>query len=1495
MNSPLRKIVLIAFLFLFVQAYAQTNLVKLKSRTFQPEQNVAAFNYQNLSNKNNEFGGSIFCIIQFNEPVTQQQKQMLANVGIDLFHYIPDNTFTAVIRKNAGVEFLKKQNITSISELSIEDKLSKKLFKNQIPSWAVKQANKVDVIVHFSKGITPVFAKDYFIAHQYQLIEEAWSNYGFVTLRIDQHNINNLATIPFVEYIEPIAPDPKTFNYVMRTNTRANVLNAPVSAGGEGLRGKDVTIGIGDDADPSDHVDLRDRVINRAAGIQQTHGTHVAGIAAGGGLKDPMFQGVAPLATIVGQLFNGIFLNAAAYIADYRMVVTNNSWGNITGECDLTGVYDTYSKLMDDISIQYPYLLNVFAAGNDGPFTCLGYQQQYHTIVSGHQSAKNVLSVGWSEKNQTVSALSSIGPTADGRLKPEITSQGSGLRSTAPSDDYFTDWGTSMAAPTVAGGAALLIEKYRQLNSGADPKSGLVKALLMNGARDIENKAPDYKSGYGYLYLVRSLDMLKNNRHISSMITQGETKNHNILVPAGVSQLKVMIYWHDPAAAIFAQNALVNDLDIELVTPSSSVVLPWILQKDSINATANATRGVDHLNNSEQITIDDPVAGNYNIRVKATGINSGAAQEYFIVYDFVPTGVVLTYPSVNEPLVPGETIVVNWDAWGESANNFTLEYSTDNGINWINISNSIPANARQFEWIVPNISTEHGKMRISRNGTNQSDISQPFLIISQPTLSLSAIQCEDYINVEWNAINSATDYEVMMKQGAEMISIGNTTNTHYIFSGLQADTTYWVSVRARINGKPGRRAVAISRKPNSGNCSGSISDNDLKLDSIISPNTGRQFTSTAITTNSLAIRIKNLDDAPVTGFSVQYSINGSTFITENVSTTIPAQAPYDHTFSGMNFANQGDYNIIAVVKNNTTDNNPINDTLRQTIRHLANAPVTLPYIENFDAAPAFEITDDITGLPSLERWDFINTNNSGRLRSFVNTGIAKNGNRALTLDVSEYTASGNTNYLIGTFNLSNYSNINPSELGLKLSFSYKHHGQNPHPDNRVWIRRNDTDPWIQVFNFDSLNLRPGEWKSIAIHLANTAAAIGPTSSFQVRFGQHGNLSMGDEVSNGGITIDDVKLTSNPYDVELVSIDSPSPNSCGLSNAVPIKIRYIDHRGVSGCIPVKYRVDNGAVISECIISNGTGDYTFAAKANLSSIGSHLIEVWSDHPADTYRSNDTVRMIIRNKPVITVYPYIENFENNSAGWHTEGYKSSWELGTPSSLKIRTAASGTKAWKTTLRGQYNENENSYLYSPCYDISSLSSPYLSFNMALDMEQCNPFVCDKLWMEYSSDGKTWNKLGNYGQGINWYNNKTENVWDSANYTKWHIAGISLLTSSNPIQLRFVLQSDASVTREGVAIDDIQVFDQQISNDPGWMIYPNPVNNILQIVSNHSTGSTVTLSIFDASGRTLFLNNFTATGLLDKNTLNLSRLPAGLYALRISDGINNKVFKIIKQ
>ncbi len=70
----------------------------------------------------------------------------------------------------------------------------------------------------------------------------------------------------------------------------------------------------------------------------------------------------------------------------------------------------------------------------------------------------------------------------------------------------------------------------------------------------------------------------------------------------------------------------------------------------------------------------------------------------------------------------------------------------------------------------------------------------------------------------------------------------------------------------------------------------------------------------------------------------------------------------------------------------------------------------------------------------------------------------------------------------------------------------------------------------------------------------------------------------------------------------------------------------------------------------------------------------------------------------------------------------------------------SNGTKAWVTNLSGNHNNNEFSYLYSPCFDLSSLTQPVLSFSHIFRTEDnCN---CDFHWVEYSTDGSNWNKLG---------------------------------------------------------------------------------------------------------------------------------------------------------
>ncbi|MEI9913285.1 MAG: fibronectin type III domain-containing protein, partial [Bacteroidota bacterium] len=408
-----------------------------------------------------------------------------------------------------------------------------------------------------------------------------------------------------------------------------------------------------------------------------------------------------------------------------------------------------------------------------------------------------------------------------------------------------------------------------------------MKALICNGGRDLGNAGPDYTYGFGWLNLLRSVDMLENNRYIISSVANSGSNTHNINVPANTAQLKVMLYWHDPAAAALASQSLINDVDLEVRDPSNTLFLPYILDTVPANVNTPATTGADHINNIEQVVITNPVTGAYTLTINGTAITQSPPQEYFIVYDLVPVETVITHPAGGEKFEPGESITIQWDSYGNPANTFTLEYSTNNGGSWTPINTNVAANLRQLAFSVPNVNTEQALVRITRNSTAITSTSQAFTIIGVPAISLAATQCEGYIALQWTAVTGATDYEVMMLQGDEMVSKGTTAGTTFTLSGLSKDSVYWVSVRARVGGKPGRRAPAISRQPNSGTCTGTISDNDLKIDAILAPLSGRVLTSSALTASSpISIRIKNLDDAAISSYNVKYSLDGAAFVSQ---------------------------------------------------------------------------------------------------------------------------------------------------------------------------------------------------------------------------------------------------------------------------------------------------------------------------------------------------------------------------------------------------------------------------------------------------------------------------------------------------------------------------------------------------------------------------------------------------------------------------------------
>lgn len=1409
-----RPSLLIALLFLTLVTKAQKKepALLLREGRVNTAYNISDKTVAEFNSKATRYKDKTFAVLQFESLPSVETRNYLSKHGIVLLEYIPENAYSVSITGTLSTGLLRKVGARTLMQPAPKQKMHPSLAKGDIPLWARKVKGMVDAWISFPASYSVGEVLQSLREQKMEVLSTEQQAYRILVVRLAENKLEDLAGQPFIEYVQPVPDEVKPLNMNSRTNSRANVLNASVADGGKGLNGDGVVIGIGDNGDVQSHTDLNGpRLINKVTAPAAIHGIHVHTTAAGAGIVNEYYRGYASKATVISQYFGSILNNAPEYVRDYGMVLTNNSYGG-GGGCGYFGAYDLTSRVLDQWAFDYPNLQNVFAAGNSGGETCAPFPSGFQTVLGAYQAAKNVITVGATEWNGDMYWASSRGPVQDGRLKPEIVAQGGAVISGTVNSGYGSFWGTSMASPAVTGGLALLYQRYRQLNGGANPKNGLMKALLCNGASDMGNTGPDFKYGFGWMNLVRSLEVLDNNHYFISSLTNNATNKHTITVPANTAQVKVMLYWNDPPPSLLSSRSLVNDLDLTVADPSSENNLPKVLDASAAGVQNVAVSGADHLNNMEQVIINNPAAGTYSINISGV-VAQNPSQEYYVVYDVVPVSTTLTNPVGGQGVAPGETVLINWDSYGDPANTFTLKYSTDNGATWTDINTSISATTRQYAWVVPNTPTNQALVRIERNGTTIAHTTRPFTIIGVPALSLSSSQCEGYIALEWTAAPGATDYEIMMKRGVEMVPVATTTSNSYTLEGLSKDSLYWVSVRARVGDKAGRRAQAVSRQPSDGNCAGSISDNDLKLAAFVSPTTGRKATSTELSSaQPITVRVKNLDDAPVSGFTVKYKLNNGSWVSEPVSATIAAGATYDHTFiSKEDLSAVGSYYLVAVVENTTSDRVKANDTLVALVRQLDNQPLSLttPFKDDLEGASESTYIQDTIGLTGVDRYDFSDATAYGRLRTAVKNN-AFSGSRAFVLDALQYLdAAIPPLSVVGTFNLKNY---NASLDDIRLDFKGRN-GTGIHPDSKVWIRGADNQSWLEVYNYTNIgrlvrNLTP------SIEVSDTLAKYGQnfTSSFQVKWSFVPRGATADAFSGYGLTLDDISLYEAVNDMQMLSIDNPVNLSCGLSNGVPLKItlRNSSSHELTN-VPVKYNLNGGSWTTETIPSiapNTTLQYQFVSGLNFTTSGLYTLRALVDYPSDNFRMNDTLTTTVHNAPLVSAFPYLQNFEGGDGGWYTVGTNSSWQYGTPAGIKINKAASGTKAWKTNLAGNYNDYEYSFLYSPCFEIGGMANPMLSLSLALDLEDCGSTMCDAAWVEYSTDNRTWQRLvDTAAAGTNWYPGATPPYWSTQSYNRWHVATMGLPHGVGTIRLRVVMWSDPAVNMEGIAIDDIHIYD----------------------------------------------------------------------------------------
>jgi hypothetical protein len=389
----------------------------------------------------------------------------------------------------------------------------------------------------------------------------------------------------------------------------------------------------------------------RSAGdLTNAHGTRVASIAAGDRINLPGLspsRGVAWAARLSfdgHQLISGQHKTMLEVLTDQASIdgaaIHSNSWADITPH---------YNQTARDV--------DAFVRRNEDNFVCGATANSHSNEPLGPPGiAKNALCVSASRQHprHLEHGDGVSGPTQppDSRFKPEICAPGCGINAATIRSGCQCNspraCATSWATPVVAGAAALARQYYLEgwYRTGVKneapphtPTAALLKATLLNSTVRMNSAPaapyPSRRTGWGLLKLDNTLFFaggprklfFADVRNADGLLTTG-VHTHRFNVQSSGQPLKVTLVWSDPPAANMASRALVNDLDLIVISPGGAQTFRGNNFDEGISVEGGEP---DSANNVEMVVLTDPIVGEWIVRVEATRVTTDIPQGYALV------------------------------------------------------------------------------------------------------------------------------------------------------------------------------------------------------------------------------------------------------------------------------------------------------------------------------------------------------------------------------------------------------------------------------------------------------------------------------------------------------------------------------------------------------------------------------------------------------------------------------------------------------------------------------------------------------------------------------------------------------------------------------------------------------------------------------------------------------------------------------------------------
>jgi subtilisin family serine protease len=628
-------------------------------------------------------------------PISRRQREAVQMQGAEITAFLPPNLYVMSIPGKRLPAVMAMPFVQAVERYDLDHTVTPELLDELAAGPGGDAVRAFDLVVHRPEDLDGV--RRAIEATPGAAVVEASDIVMRFRAPATEAFLAGLAHMPEVASLAPVRPAKLYVDHGRRL-LGIEAVNAGLTP--ERWTGEGEIVAIFDSGVDAAHPDLADRIASAEALAGAStddlvgHGTHIAGIVAGtGAASKGTVRGVAPgarlaMTGVVGQDEQpalpadlGQLLQAAV---DRGARVVNLSFGFAIG-----GAYDGSAMTIDRFLAQHPDVVVVVAAGNEGAEAAGNFT--YRTVTTPG-TAKNVVTVGASASDrgdfpgvtwgtfrpsafsQAPAATEAVagdpdlpaadsgrGPTDAGSVKPDVVAPGtfvlSARASKAPASSFWEEstknggryaylGGTSMAAPMVAGAAAVVRQFLRQELNLGDPSAALIKAVLVASARRLPSLRaagtpfdvgyPDFDQGFGRVDLssvlpnanasaarrieavdVLTIDPLALESRAPEDSPRVAARTYSTSVGAGATEpLRIVLTWTDREG-----EGVQNSLQLDMRGPGGLRVVGNALHtfdRDPVFDDPDLDGVIfDHRNTVQQVLVDPPPPGDYAIRVVA--------------------------------------------------------------------------------------------------------------------------------------------------------------------------------------------------------------------------------------------------------------------------------------------------------------------------------------------------------------------------------------------------------------------------------------------------------------------------------------------------------------------------------------------------------------------------------------------------------------------------------------------------------------------------------------------------------------------------------------------------------------------------------------------------------------------------------------------------------------------------------------------------------------